>query len=268
MSANWKLKSIVIFIIIAIPFIYGCSDPEVVPIDQWTWADTDKSFEEIEIVPNDTIDVILEIPEPPYEYTFRIITPKNFDEVNGNPLVLSMHGGVGGAGRTAHQYLNCLTNGLEEIEAFIISPNADRVQWYDLYNQKKVTKLIDLAIKNWPINEEKIVATGYSDGGNGTWFMAEFYPDIFSAGIAISTSYNTLTSAGKPRRINTPLYVVHSTGDELFPFEQTETWVIRTKAIGSDITFVVADSLSHFAPCDYTELFHDGVVWLQEEVWQ
>lgn len=98
--------------------------------------------------------------------------------------------------------------------------------------------------------------------------MAEAYPQVFSAGIALATSYNTLTIEGEARKIKTPLYVIHSSGDELFPLEQTQDWVDRTIAAGSDIKFVIADGLSHYAPCDYTSYFADAVQWLQEDVWQ
>jgi predicted peptidase len=246
----------------------GCDEQDVTPIAQWTWSDTDRSFAEIDITPGTTIDVVLETPEPPYEYAFRVIIPKIIDEVNGNPLVFSMHGGVGGASRKAHKNLECIAPALESINAFVLSPNADKVQWYEVYSQKKVTKLITLAANNWPIDITKIVATGYSDGGNGTWFMAEVYPEIFSAGIALASSYNTLTTEGKARRIKTPLYVIHSSGDELFPLEQTQNWVDRTIAVGSDVKFIIADGLSHYAPCDYTSYFEDAVQWLEQEVWQ
>ncbi len=260
------LKTLLLLIVTSL-LIHGCDDPDIAPTTQWSWEDTNASFEEIEINPGSTVDVILETPEPPYEYAFRVIVPEALDQVSGNPLVLSLHGGVGGAGRQAHKNLDCIAPSLEPLNAFVLSPNADKVQWYELYNLEKVTRLITLAIKNWPIDRTKIVVTGYSDGGNGTWFLSEVYPQLFSAGIALATSYNTLRPDGTARKINTPLYVIHSSADELFPLEQTQTWVDYTIGAGSDIEFVIADGLSHYAPCDYTSYFEDGIKWL-EEVWK
>lgn len=247
----------------------GCDEQQDdILIAEWTWEDTAISFEDIDITPGTTTDVILEIPDPPYEYSFRVITPKMIDEVNGNPLVLSLHGGVGGAGREAHKSTQCIEPALESIHAFVLSPNADKVQWYELYNQEKIIRTLNLAVKNWPINTSKLVITGYSDGGNGTWFFAEVLPNVFSAGIALASSYNTLSTEGEGRKIETPLYVIHSSLDELFPFEQTQYWVNQTITAGSDIKFVMADGLSHYAPCDYTGYFEDAVQWLEQEVWQ
>ncbi|GJM30564.1 MAG: hypothetical protein DHS20C17_31990 [Cyclobacteriaceae bacterium] len=260
------IKLLLVIIVSSLLF-NACDEQDVAPIPQLTWSDTDLSFEAIDISPGTTIDVVLETPEAPYEYAFTVIIPKTIDQVNGNPLVLSMHGGVGGAGRNAHKNLACIAPALESINAFIISPNADKVQWFELYNVKKVVKLITLAVRNWPIDVTKIVATGYSDGGNGTWILAEIFPEMFSAGIALASSYNTITE-GEGRLINTPLYVIHSSGDELFPLEQTQDWVDHTIAAGSDVNFVIADGLSHYAPCDYTSYFEDAVTWLEQEVWQ
>lgn len=247
----------------------GCDEQqdEISPFT-WSWNDTARSFGEIDITPGTTTDVILEIPDPPYEYAFRVIAPKVIDEVNGNPLVFSMHGGVGGAGREAHKSTQCIEAALESINAFVISPNADKAQWYTFHNQNKMARIITLAVRNWPIDTAKMVATGYSDGGNGTWFLAENYPNVFSAGIALASSYNTLTTQGSARKIETPLYVIHSSADELFPLAQTQDWVNQTIAVGSEIEFVVADGLSHYAPCDYTDHFEDAVQWLEQEVWQ
>lgn len=263
------MKSIrLLIVIITTLLLNACEVENITPIPKWTWDDTDAAFADIQITPGSTIDIVLEVPEAPYEWSLRIIVPQNIDEVNGNPLVYSMHGGVGGAGRQAHKGLECFTSAWESINAFVISPNADRVQWYETYSQIKVTKLIALALENWPIDDSKIVASGYSDGGNGTWFLAEAYPDVFSAGIALATSYNTLNSKGKPRRIRTPLYVIHSSGDELFPLDQTAFWVERTTSSGSPIEFVIVDGLSHYTPCEYVSYFEDGIQWLQDVAWQ
>ena len=247
----------------------GCDQQQdAIPKPKWTWKDTARSFEEIDITPGTTTDVVLEIPNPPYEYTFRVIIPQMIDEVNGNPLVLSLHGGVGGGSREAHKSTQCIEPALESINAFVISPNADRVYWYEYYNQEKIVRILQMAIKNWPTNTSKLVITGYSDGGNGTWFFAEVFPYAFSAGIALSSSYNTLTADGNGRKISTPLYVIHSSGDELFPLDSTRYWVNKSIDAGSDITFVVADGLSHYKPCDYTGHFENAIKWLTDNVWK
>lgn len=258
-----------LLLIINALLLNGCDEQQNgLPKAKWTWEDTANSFEDIDITPGTTTDVILEIPNPPYEYAFRVITPKIIDEVNGNPLVLSLHGGVGGAGREAHKSTQCIEPVMENINAFVISTNADKVYWYELYNQEKVIRILTLAVEHWPINTSELVVTGYSDGGNGAWFFAEAFPNIFSAGIALSSSYNTLTAESKGRKINTPLYVIHSSGDELFPLDSTQYWVNKSIEEGSDITFVVADGLSHYRPCDYTDYLEDAIQWLVEDVWK
>ena len=104
------MRSIKLLLIIltASFLLNGCDEQDVPPTVQWTWEDTDNSFEEIELTPGTTLDVILQTPEPPYEYAFSVVVPEIIDEVNGNPLVFSMHGGVGGAGREAHKTLGVL----------------------------------------------------------------------------------------------------------------------------------------------------------------
>ncbi|MBK8556750.1 MAG: hypothetical protein IPL65_13705 [Lewinellaceae bacterium] len=64
------------------------------------------------------------------------------------------------------------------------------------------------------------------------------------------------------------MYVIHGENDELFPLAETQSWVDQTIAAGSDITFVVAPGLTHYAPCDYVPYIQDAVTWLKDVVWQ
>lgn len=264
------MRTIVILVLIITHtmLISGCEEEQdkISPFT-WSWTDARNAFDELDIQPGTTNDVVLKIPDPPYEYAFRVIAPQSFDEENGNPLVYMLHGGVGGAGRDAHKSTDCTAPAFEPLNAYIISPNADKAQWYSFYNQVKMGYLVSMAVNSWTVDSTKMAVTGYSDGGNGTWYLSEFYPEVFSAGIAMASSYNTLNTSGEAREIKTPLYVIHSSGDELFPLAQTQEWVTQSIDAGNNIEFVVADGLSHYRPCDYESYLEDAVQWLQDDVW-
>lgn len=253
---------------IGVFFFLGCEQEELTRKGYWTLENTKNEFRKIDITPGTSTNVKLKVPEAPYVYSFNVIVPKSIEDGLGNPLVLSLHGGVGGAGREAHTYTDCVAPALESINAFVISPNADKVQWYQGYNQDKIVQLLKMALEFWPIDSTRIVVTGYSDGGNGSWFFSEAYPKVFSAGIPMASSYNTDSSNGGGRNIQTPLYVIHGTGDELFPIDRTRDWVHQSIEAGSAIQFVEAANLSHYRPCDYLPYLEDAMTWLKEDVWK
>ena len=210
-------------------------------------------------------DVKLEV-GPNIFYDFRVIIP-DVDLSRTWPLVMAFHGASGGDPE-AHTTTGCYVEpGLKELDAFIIHPNAGFYEWYQDENQTKVQTLLSLATTYWPIDVSKILTMGYSNGGNASWLFAEVAPNVFSASMPIASSYDISETDSTSRKIEIPMYVIHGENDELFPIENTKKWVDESIAAGSDITFVQADSLSHFRPCDYVPYIKEAVEWLKE-VWE
>lgn len=224
----------------------------------------EEEFKAIDLSPG-VKDVRIEVSENVF-YSFRVIIP-DVDLTQNWPLVMAFHGASNGD-PNAHKTTECyIEPGFEALNAFIIHPNADTYEWYEEYNQTKIRNLLTLATSFWPIDYDKILATGYSNGGNASWLMAEVAPNVFSASIPMASSYDLSINETTSRKINIPMYVIHGEKDELFPIEITKKWVDQSVAAGSDITFVQADNLTHFKPCEYVPYIKDAVIWLQD-VWK
>lgn len=254
---------------ILITLTTGCSsdsgDPPQPQPEDITFDDVETAFSELKV--DDGInDFSLKVPGN-LNWTFRAIVPElsNDEEV---PLFVHLHGASGG-NPDAHKSTSCyMEPALEETKAYIISPNGGTNQWYEPINQSQVIGLVTYALKYWPIDPERVVVVGYSDGGNGSWFFAETQPQVFSAGIPMASSYSTIGANGAPRKIDTPLYVIHGENDDLFPVEKTESWVEQSVEVGSQIEFVVAPGLVHNEPCQYGAYLKEGVSWVKNNVWQ
>lgn len=201
-------------------------------------------------------------------WDFRIIAPASASASNKRPLVISLHGDASVNSDTAYKATACLVEpGLEDLEAYIISPSSKGYLWFDGPNQNQILALVDLATSTLHIDASKVIVTGYSDGGNGSWFFAEFYSNLFSASIPMASSYNPIDGSGAVKKINIPMYVIHGSDDALFPVEITEGYVNDSNSAGSDIEFVIADGLIHTAPCDYVPYLQNAGFWVVNEVW-
>jgi predicted peptidase len=248
---------------------FGCSkdnEEDITIVDSRTIEDVIEDFKNLNIQPGIN-DVSLESLYTGVVWNFRVIAPADASETNKRPLVMALHGASGGS-PTAHQNTSCyIEPGLIDLNAFIISPNAGTEQWYSINNQIQVINLLELAKANWHVDASKVLVTGYSNGGNASWLYSDFFPQYFTAGIAMASSYNTRRSDGSISAITVPLYVIHSDADELFPIATTQAFVEDSKKAGSTIEFVVAEGLSHYAPCDYVQYLKNGVTWLQNEIW-
>ena len=200
-------------------------------------------------------------------WKFRIIVPEAASDSNKRPLVIRLHGAAQSGSSTAHQSTECLVEpAFEGKDVFILSPNSNGFLWYEQDNILQILALSDLVVSDLDIDPAKVVLTGYSDGGNGSWFYAQFYPGLISAAIPMATSY--LPQGNNDiNNIKVPLYVIHGSEDDLFPLDITQGFVDDYIAAGSDITFVVADGLVHNDPCAYVDELKKAVVWLETEVW-
>lgn len=229
-----------------------------------TFADVERDFAALDLSPG-IHDISLEMLGGDI-YKFRVIAPVR---VAGEkrPLIVALHGASGGNAE-AYKATACYVQpGLASLNAFIISPYGGNGLWYEAYFNQEVMTLVNLAKTQWPIEVNKVAVTGYSNGGNGSWFFADTQPASFSAAIPMASSYNILNPGGLGRKINIPMYVIHGQNDELFPVAQTLSWVQASQAAGSNITWVVASGLGHYVPCSYTSYLQQAANWLKNSVW-
>jgi len=266
-----KIIKVRLIVVIFISLTLSCNkdnvSDDVAVVEPRTQAEVTADFRALNLQPGIN-DFTLETLSPGVYWNFRVIAPEDASSSNKRPLVMDLHGGSGNSSPNAHKGSSCYTEeGLAELNPFIISPNAGAGEWYDIDNQNQVLILLQLATENWDIDSNKTVVTGFSNGGNGSWFFADFYPQFFSASIAVASSYDPERQDGSVPKMNIPLYVIHSDSDEVFPLAETQGFVNKEVNAGSDVVFVVAEGLSHFSPCDYVSYIQDAASWILNDVW-
>lgn len=261
-----NLKSSTFYFFFAILLIGSAcnSDETPDPAPARTFADVEADFQALDLSPG-VLDASLEMLNGLF-YNFRLISPTRAAGEN-RPMVLTLHGASAG-NADAHKNTACYAEpGLESLNAFILSPNGGIDLWYDNSNQEQIAILMSLALKFWPIDPAKVAVTGYSNGGNGSWFFGEYQSNILSAAIPMASSYSVYQPDSTVRKMDIPMYVIHGENDELFPLAETQAWVEATVGEGSDITFVVAPELGHYTPCEYVPYLQEAAIWLKETVW-
>ena len=159
------------------------------------------------------------------------------------PLVIALH--WAGTGNTYKEYSECLAfPGFSNYKAIIIAPSGDVSHWITGYNEYRVINLVKQLKKHWPIIEDKISVTGYSNGAIGAWQYAQKYPKIFTAAFAQSGSYDSA-------QLKIPMYVLHGKKDELFNVSSIENSLKASERLGSTISFSILEDYSHFMGCAY-----------------
>lgn len=178
-------------------------------------------------------------------WAFRLSVPERAEQQK-LLLVIAMH--WAGGPTTYKEYASCLAeSGLAELNAIIFSPQDLGLGWQDPGTADRISVLIDLAIAHWPVDSNKIILTGYSNGGIGAWKLANQLSDKIAASIPMAGVYTEASSA------DVPYFVIHGVGDELFPIAQARQTTQRATRKGADVTFYDVEGKSHYMACGYVE---------------
>jgi len=258
-------------------FLVGCSDSFLEPPTETTVIENTPQLN-IEDVRNAFSELTFETGANDFElnvlynkkWVFRLVVPEIADDELA-PLFVDLHPGALTPRPTYHTFLNCsFRNALEEngMKAYVLSPNAQGILWYDTFNEDQVVNLVKFAIENLNIDPNKVVVTGYSDGGNGSWFHADMNPELFSAAIPLASSYPLRTTAeGLVKKIEVPIYAIQGEFDVTFPYTNIETRVEQAVNVGSEIILVKGEGLDHNTFCSYVPHVKDALEWLENSVW-
>jgi predicted peptidase len=197
---------------------------------------------------------------------YAISVPSTYNHATPVPLVLALHFGVQGgssqyAGRDVLRIL--IGPALAELGAVMVAPDAlEGGPWTTPDNERAVLALLDAVTKSYRIDAKKVIVTGFSMGGAGTWHFAAKYPNRFSAAVPV---------AGRPpdtmQGWRVPVFAVHSRNDQVVPIAPAERRVDELKRAGVSAEIVVLDGPTHFQTSAHAEGLKRAVPWLRQ-LWQ
>lgn len=160
------------------------------------------------------------------------------------PLVLTLHGAsVEGIGQ-AEAYA-------PKKDALIVAPTNRRpfgFDWED-WGRLDALEVLDLVIDRYKVDPQRVMVTGHSMGGHGTWSLGSLFPDRFAAVAPSAGWISFLTYAGgravegedgvskilrraasasdtmgfAPNLLSRPVYVLHGDADDNVPVTQART---------------------------------------------
>jgi predicted peptidase len=149
----------------------------------------------------------------------------------------------------------------KDLGAVLVAPDSLEGDWTTTKNQQAVVWLTRSIMKSYAIDPKRVVLTGYSMGGQGTWFIASRNQDLFTAAIPVAGE----PAGGSNWRI--PLYVIHSKDDEIIAVGPTQKHVEELKAKGVKVEWKELTGLTHYQTPRYTAALRGTVPWLQQ-VWK
>jgi dienelactone hydrolase len=183
------------------------------------------------------------------------------DDAKGpRPLVVFLHGAKSSG---LNEALRCLVQrGFESVAPIVVAPKSGNGQWWTEEEAGFVLGVIEAAKKQWPVNPNQIVVSGFSNGGIGAWALARLQPQVFSAAIPIAGNE---TIVGET---TVPVYDIHGSKDDQFPLPAVEQKINELKQKGFDVTLAVRNRGTHAAVCAYGPELEGASKWLTDHAWK
>lgn len=162
------------------------------------------------------------------------------------PLLLFLHG-MGGRGDdlklVGHHGLPRLMSEGQDFPFIIATPQCplDKHWRYDDMVELLAALLDELA-HAYHVDSDRVLVTGLSMGGFGTWSLIQRYPQHFAAAVPIC-------GGGDPARADAichlPIWVFHGAKDDTVQLDYSQKMVDALQDCGSDVRFTVYPDVRH-----------------------
>ena len=131
---------------------------------------------------------------------------------------------------------------LKELDAIMVAPDCPARAWAYSASDRAVMALLQNVFGEYAIDHRRILVTGYSMGGRGTWFMESQHADLFTGAIVMAGAPGDLPLE---KMVMIPTYVIHSRADQIIPFEPAERTTAELEKMGRVVKFEALEGLSH-----------------------
>jgi pimeloyl-ACP methyl ester carboxylesterase len=204
-----------------------------------------------------------------------------------SPLLICLHPGWNGhlpAPHYGEQFLSSVfIPAFYDCGAAIVAPDCPAGSWNNPKSKKAVLELIDCLIDRSEVNPKQVSLVGYSAGGWGVWYALLDSAERFSSAIIFATlpviepvdrledNFPKGEELIKSRLVewisklpSFPIYMVHSTNDELFPYTYSNLAYQALVENGRPAQFDTVQGVGHFDGGGYVDALRKTVPWLMD----
>ena len=200
------------------------------------------------------------------EMLYGISLPAGYDSESNDPrpLILALHPG----GRAPYYGSNFMRQIVEPAlrgwRAVIVAPDVPARSWANEDSEQAVLALLDDVLENHTIDRARILVTGFSMGGRGTWYMATRHADLFTGAIPVAASRGDDSLDGLGAM---PVFIIHSPDDEVVPYGPAEETAGLLAERGHPVQMTRLAGASHYMMGDYVAPLQAAGDWMKER-WQ
>lgn len=195
--------------------------------------------------------------------TYGLSLPNDNLPGDPRPLVIALHpGGPRGAYYGSRFMGQLVAPAFADWHAVIAAPDCPTQSWADPAAAQAVLALVTKLRAEYAIDGRKILVTGFSMGGRGTWFMSSRHPEVFTGAIPMAAP-----NGDEPMdlRAKMPTYVIHSRDDAIVPFAPAERLAQELRRLGRNIHFAALTGPGHSDMNGYVSPLREASEWMAEK---
>ena len=203
------------------------------------------------------------------EMTYGLSVPEGATEASAGSgsepvsLVLALHPGGARTSYYGSSFMRSIVEpALHAWNAVIIAPDAPTRSWATDLSEEAVIALVEEVATRFAVNRDRILVTGFSLGGRGTWFFATRHADLFTGAIPMAGFFDDDTLEGLG---SMPIHIVHSRDDEVVPFAPAAEAAAQLEARGHPVEFTELSGVGHFTMGAYIGPLRQAGDWMIEQ---
>jgi len=205
------------------------------------------------------------------EYRYVVYVPRKFARTKSWPVIVALHGGgeYGSDGlRQTNGYISrAIRLNPDRFPAVVVIPQAkaDGTPGWQLEGGKAALAALDRSIKEFSGDPKRVILTGGSAGGNGTWSIASRFPERFAAVVPIcgfvskfsgrtsGVNYPSIAPEGDvfefvAKRVSAlPIWIFHGDADDRVSVEESRKMYAALKTVGANVQYTELPGVDHNA---------------------
>jgi predicted peptidase len=222
------------------------------------------------------------------EYRYVVYVPREFTGTKMWPVIVQLHGGGvygnDGLKHTEGGLARAIRNNPERFPAIVVFPqaHADGTPGWQLEGGQAALAALDRSIKEFKGDPKRVVLTGYSAGGNGTWSIASRYPERFAAIVPIcgfvakfkgktsGIDYPSLAPADSTDVFtflaklvsSIPIWIFHGDADASVDVEVSRKMTTALKSVGARVQYTELPGVDHNGATNTAYARADLIEWM------
>jgi poly(3-hydroxybutyrate) depolymerase/prenyltransferase beta subunit len=202
------------------------------------------------------------------ERKYTLYLPAGYDAAKSYPVVVFLHGsgerGDDGVKQAQVGLGPAILNNPERFPLIAVFPQARKTWAADSDDAKAALDTLDEVIKTHKVDPKKVMITGLSMGGRGTWEIASAHPDRFSAAVTICGQGNKDSAAVLAKL---PLWAIVGDADRDQTVLNARTMVEAITAAGGKPKYTEYRAVGHNS---WDRAYNDAGImeWMQAQARQ